>query len=197
VVQATGTQRCNNRIRIRRQFTFRNRRIRLRHNRINNILRRSSRTSRILRPLRRTNRTRLRWKRINRILRRPNHTHRIQHPRLRLHGTTWKSSLPGVESRVRLFDGSNKLIAHLGDGGHYNWIRDTAGLTPLPALVFFQIDLADFVDNAPNAAVSDVGEHYDGKLFIGVTSYRGTIAKPGTAVSCAMGFDEPAEAIRD
>ncbi len=32
--------------------------------------------------------------------------------------------IPDLESRVTLFDASNRLIAHLGDGGHYNGIRD-------------------------------------------------------------------------
>ena len=32
--------------------------------------------------------------------------------------------IPDLESRVTLFDAGNKLIAHLGDGGHYNGIRD-------------------------------------------------------------------------
>lgn len=34
--------------------------------------------------------------------------------------------IPDLESRVTLFDRQNKLIAHLGDGGHYNGIRDKA-----------------------------------------------------------------------
>jgi len=34
--------------------------------------------------------------------------------------------VPDLESRVTLFDGNNKLIAHLADGGHYNGIRDKA-----------------------------------------------------------------------
>ena len=34
--------------------------------------------------------------------------------------------IPDLESRVTLFDRNNKLIAHLGDGGHYNGIRDKA-----------------------------------------------------------------------
>jgi hypothetical protein len=34
--------------------------------------------------------------------------------------------IPDLESRVTLFDTNNKLIAHLGDGGHYNGIRDKA-----------------------------------------------------------------------
>jgi hypothetical protein len=34
--------------------------------------------------------------------------------------------IPDLESRVTLFDSSNKLIAHLGDGGHYQGIRDKA-----------------------------------------------------------------------
>jgi hypothetical protein len=29
-----------------------------------------------------------------------------------------------LESRVTLFYGNNKLIAHLGDGGHYKGVRD-------------------------------------------------------------------------
>ena len=32
--------------------------------------------------------------------------------------------IPDLESRVTLFDANNRLIAHLGDGGHYNGIRD-------------------------------------------------------------------------
>jgi hypothetical protein len=32
--------------------------------------------------------------------------------------------IPDLESRVTLFDGQNKLIVHLGDGGHYNGIRE-------------------------------------------------------------------------
>jgi len=32
--------------------------------------------------------------------------------------------IPDLESRVTLFDGQDKLIVHLGDGGHYNGIRD-------------------------------------------------------------------------
>ncbi len=34
--------------------------------------------------------------------------------------------IPDLESRITLFDRENKLIAHLGDGGHYNGIRDKA-----------------------------------------------------------------------
>lgn len=34
--------------------------------------------------------------------------------------------IPDLESRVTLFDHNNKLIVHLGDGGHYNGIRDQA-----------------------------------------------------------------------
>lgn len=34
--------------------------------------------------------------------------------------------IPDLESRVTLFDGDNKLIVHLGDGTHYNGIRDKA-----------------------------------------------------------------------
>ena len=34
--------------------------------------------------------------------------------------------IPDLESRVTLFDRENKLIAHLGDGGHYNGVRDKA-----------------------------------------------------------------------
>jgi hypothetical protein len=34
--------------------------------------------------------------------------------------------IPDLESRVTLFDGNNKLIVHLGDGTHYNGIRDKA-----------------------------------------------------------------------
>lgn len=32
--------------------------------------------------------------------------------------------IPDLESRVTLFDAQNKLITHLGDGGHYQGIRD-------------------------------------------------------------------------
>lgn len=32
--------------------------------------------------------------------------------------------IPDLEARVTLFDSANKLIVHLGDGGHYNGIRD-------------------------------------------------------------------------
>jgi DNA-binding beta-propeller fold protein YncE len=32
--------------------------------------------------------------------------------------------IPDLESRVTLFDENNRLIAHLGDGGHYNGIRN-------------------------------------------------------------------------
>lgn len=34
--------------------------------------------------------------------------------------------IPDLESRVTLFDRQNRLIAHLGDGGHYQGIRDQA-----------------------------------------------------------------------
>jgi hypothetical protein len=34
--------------------------------------------------------------------------------------------IPDLESRVTLFDENNKLIAHLGDGGHYKGVRDQA-----------------------------------------------------------------------
>lgn len=34
--------------------------------------------------------------------------------------------VPDLESRVSLFDRENRLITHLGDGGHYNGIRDKA-----------------------------------------------------------------------
>ena len=34
--------------------------------------------------------------------------------------------VPDLESRVTLFDRDNKLIAHLGDGGHYKGIREQA-----------------------------------------------------------------------
>lgn len=34
--------------------------------------------------------------------------------------------IPDLESRVTLFDRQNRLIAHLGDGGHYKGIRDQA-----------------------------------------------------------------------
>jgi hypothetical protein len=32
--------------------------------------------------------------------------------------------IPDLEARVTLFDADNRLIAHLGDGTHYNGIRD-------------------------------------------------------------------------
>ncbi len=32
--------------------------------------------------------------------------------------------IPDLEARVTIFDKENKLITHLGDGGHYNGIRD-------------------------------------------------------------------------
>jgi hypothetical protein len=32
--------------------------------------------------------------------------------------------IPDLEARVTLFDSANRLIVHLGDGGHYNGIRD-------------------------------------------------------------------------
>jgi hypothetical protein len=32
--------------------------------------------------------------------------------------------IPDLESRVTLFDKENRLVVHLGDGGHYNGIRD-------------------------------------------------------------------------
>jgi hypothetical protein len=34
--------------------------------------------------------------------------------------------IPDLESRVTLFDRHNKLVAHLGDGGHYKGVRDQA-----------------------------------------------------------------------
>lgn len=34
--------------------------------------------------------------------------------------------IPDLESRVTLFNANNELVAHLGDGGHYNGIRDKA-----------------------------------------------------------------------
>jgi hypothetical protein len=34
--------------------------------------------------------------------------------------------IPDLESRVTLFDGNDRLIAHLGDGGHYKGIREQA-----------------------------------------------------------------------
>jgi hypothetical protein len=34
--------------------------------------------------------------------------------------------IPDPESRVTLFDRNNRLIAHLGDGGHYKGVRDQA-----------------------------------------------------------------------
>ena len=34
--------------------------------------------------------------------------------------------IPDLESRITLFNAHNQLIAHLGDGGHYNGIRDKA-----------------------------------------------------------------------
>ncbi len=34
--------------------------------------------------------------------------------------------IPDLESRVTLFDRQNRLIAHLGDGGHYKGVRDQA-----------------------------------------------------------------------
>ncbi|HUS36156.1 MAG TPA: hypothetical protein VM680_12465 [Verrucomicrobiae bacterium] len=34
--------------------------------------------------------------------------------------------IPDLESRLTLFDRENKLITHLGDGGHYNGVRDKA-----------------------------------------------------------------------
>ncbi len=34
--------------------------------------------------------------------------------------------IPDLESRVTLFDQNNRLIAHLGDGGHYKGVRDKA-----------------------------------------------------------------------
>lgn len=34
--------------------------------------------------------------------------------------------IPDLESRVTLFDRNNRLITHLGDGGHYKGIREQA-----------------------------------------------------------------------
>jgi hypothetical protein len=51
--------------------------------------------------------------------------------------------IPDLESRVTLFDENNKLIEHLGDGGHYNGIRDkprsafTAGKFVAPHSAYF------------------------------------------------------------
>ncbi len=41
-----------------------------------------------------------------------------------LHGTDLL--IPDLEARVTIFNKENKLITHLGDGGHYNGIRDKA-----------------------------------------------------------------------
>ena len=34
--------------------------------------------------------------------------------------------IPDLESRVTLFDRENRLLAHLGDGGHYKGVREQA-----------------------------------------------------------------------
>jgi hypothetical protein len=59
--------------------------------------------------------------------------------------------IPDLEARVTLFDADNKLVAHLGDGTHYNGIRDKSrdAFTP-----------GKFV--APHSAIFD----HDGNIFV-------------------------------
>jgi sugar lactone lactonase YvrE len=59
--------------------------------------------------------------------------------------------IPDLESRVTLFDRSNKLITHLGDGGHFNGIRDKSR---------DQFTPGKFV--APHSACFD----HEGNLFV-------------------------------
>jgi hypothetical protein len=59
--------------------------------------------------------------------------------------------VPDLESRVTLLDANNKLIVHLGDGGHYNGIRDKAREAFTPG---------KFV--APHSAYYD----HDGNIFV-------------------------------
>lgn len=59
--------------------------------------------------------------------------------------------IPDLESRITLFDAGNRLIAHLGDGGHYNGIRDKARDKFTPG---------KFV--APHGAMFD----HDGNIFV-------------------------------
>lgn len=59
--------------------------------------------------------------------------------------------IPDLESRVTIFDKNNRLILHLGDGGHYDGIRDKdrSAFTP-----------GKFV--APHSAIFD----HDGNIFV-------------------------------
>ena len=59
--------------------------------------------------------------------------------------------IPDLESRVTLLDASNQLITHLGDGGHYNGIRDKSR---------DQFTPGKFI--APHGAMFD----HDGNIFV-------------------------------
>jgi hypothetical protein len=59
--------------------------------------------------------------------------------------------IPDLESRVTIFDRNNKLIVHLGDGNHYNGIRDKQREAFTPG---------KFV--APHSAYYD----HDGNIFV-------------------------------